>query len=106
MSISLVTDGMLCPIITLPQLTAPDGTEGTMGERPVTPCPVGAPTNPPPLTPLIAQATAPAIPATPCGTDGSDPTIDPPSVPEGAQGSEDLSHETPAVPSCPEGEVT
>lgn len=106
MSVSLVTDGMLYPIVTVPQLTAPEGTEGVVSELPVTPCPTGSPTDPPPNTPILAQGSGPAIPTAPCGTSGNDPTIDPPEVPQGAQGSEDPLSETPAVPKCPEGEVT
>lgn len=106
MSISLVTDGMLYPIVTLRQITAPTGTDGTVGEIPVTPCPSGTPTNPPPATPLITQATGPDVPTVPCGTSGNDPTIDPPGVPKGTQGSEDVGSESPATPKCTEGEVT
>jgi len=107
MSISLVTDGMLCPIIRLPVVTAPDGTTGLAGTAPVTPCAVtGIPTDAPPAAPVGMQAVGPSIPTTPCGTTGNDPTITPPKVPVGQEAGETVGGEAPAIPGCPEGEVT
>lgn len=107
MSISLVTDGMLCPIVRLPVMTAPDDGEAIVGPTPVTPCAVtGAPTNTPPAAPGSPQAVGPDVPSVPCGIVGSDPTITPPSVPSGQEGSETTGDEAPAIPSCPKGEVT
>lgn len=106
MSISLVTDGMLCPIIRRATVTAPDGTEATVGSVPVTPCAVtGGPTNEAPGTPVGAQAAGPDVPTVPCGIVGTDPTITPPSVPASPDGSETPGDEAPAIPGCPEGEV-
>jgi len=107
MSISLITDGMLYPIITIEGLHAPDGTEGHMAARPVPPCKEEALlTDGPPITPRIPLAAGPRVPTTPCGIMGSDPTIDPPRVPTGSEASETVSQEAPAIPTCPQGRKT
>lgn len=107
MSINLITDGWLYPIITKKTVTAPDGTEGVVGSIPTTPCSgTGTPSDAPPATPTCALATGPSIPTVPCGTTGNDPTITPPAVPQGQEGSETAGDEAPAIPGCPEGKVT
>ena len=104
MSINLITDGWLYPIRRVKSVTAPNG-EGTISPRPTTPCgAVGGPPDPPPAVPMQAHAQGPEIPTVPCGPSGVDPTINPPTVPEGQQGSEVAGSEAPAVPKCPEGE--
>ncbi|MBU1891237.1 hypothetical protein KJ782_07205 [Patescibacteria group bacterium] len=103
--ISLVTDGMLYPVRTVPRLSAPDGAAGTIGDIPVTPCDAtGGPTNPAPTVPTLAAATGPSVPSVPCVIGGEDPTITPPTVPVGTEASETMGTEAPAVPSCPKGE--
>lgn len=107
MSINLVTDGMLYPIITIPSITAPAGAEGTVGAIPVVPCaPNANPTNPPPQIPTIFSGTGPEIPTTPCGIIANDPTIDPPSIPKDIEGNETPGHAAPAIPKCPEGKIS
>ena len=101
MTIALITDGMLHPIITLEGLHAPLDPKGTIDPLPVIPCdPEGILDNPPPAVPLIAHAAGPRIPVIPCGPTGSDPTITPPSVPRGAEGS---GTGPPHVPCDPKG---
>jgi len=107
MSINLITDGWLYPIITKPQLRAPNGTEGAIDDYPLVPCSaIGLPSDTPPSVPDQAAAAGPSVPVAPCGATGSDPTLDPPEVPKGAEGSEDLGQEAPAPPKCPEGHET
>lgn len=106
MSINLITDGWLYPIITKKSLTAPQDGEAVVDPIPTQPCGVtGEPTDPPPASPITAKASGPDIPTVPCGTTGSDPTIDPPKVPEGQEASE-TGDAAPAVPRCPEGKKT
>jgi hypothetical protein len=104
MSISLVTDGMLCYRYAEPR--APDGGSGLVGLAPVPPCSPDAnvPALTPPEVPDGGAAAGPAVPSTPCATTAADPTIIPPTVPTGQQASEDLGSEAPAVPKCPKGE--
>lgn len=105
MSINLITDGWLYPIRRIHVVTAPDGVAGTYDPLPVTPCaPEGGPPDPPPSVPLQAAAAGPDVPVPPCGPSGIDPTIDPPIVPEGQEGSEIAGTAAPAVPKCPGGE--
>ncbi len=105
MSINLITDGWLYPIHRIHVVAAPADAEGTYNPLPVTPCaPEGGLSNPPPDVPLQAVAAGPAIPVPPCGPSGIDPTIDPPIVPEGQEGSEIAGTAAPAVPKCPSGE--
>lgn len=108
MSIALLTDGWLYPIITIPALRAPDDIEGYCDPIPVVPCAPTAtdPALDPPEVPLQIQASGPNVPVPPCGITGSDPTIDPPKVPTAPEASEDLGHEAPAVPACPQGRKT
>ena len=57
MSISLVTNGMLYPIIRKQIVRPPDSGEGVVDPLPTTPCGVtGAPSNPPPATPQGTRA--------------------------------------------------
>jgi hypothetical protein len=106
MSINLITDGWLHPIITKKSLTAPTNGKASVGPTPTQPCATtGAPTDPPPASPVTAKASGPDIPTAPCGTTGSDPTIDPPKVPKGQEASE-TGDTAPAVPRCPEGKKT
>ena len=104
MSINLITDGWLYPIRRIKSITAPDA-EGITGSKPTTPCSAtGGPVNPPPATPTQACAIGPEIPTVPCGPTAVDPTINPPTVPVGQEGSEVTGTEAPAVPQCPKGE--
>ena len=107
MTLSLVTDGMLCVkrcIIRDPR--APEGGTGEIGLAPVPPCApdAGIPTLTPPVIPAQIQAVGPSIPSIPCAASAIDPTITPPKVPVGIEGSEDLGSETPATPKCPGAE--
>lgn len=106
MTISLVTDGMLCYCYADPR--APDDPEALAGLAPVPPCAPEAniPALTPPVVPTGAEASGPATPAIPCAAYAVDPTIIPPAVPTGQEGSEDLGNEAPAVPKCPKGEVS
>lgn len=107
MSIALITDGMLYPIIVhyIQDVSAPDDAKALVGDIPTVPCKAEAtdPALTPPKPPTRAQATGPSVPVAPCGTTGYDPTIDPPKVPQSPEASEDLGNEAPAVPKCPEG---
>jgi hypothetical protein len=104
MSINLITDGWLYPIRRVHTVTAPDA-NGTYDPLPVTPCdPVGTPSNQPPAVPTLVEAMGPEVPVSPCGASAVDPTIDPPTVPEGQEGSEVAGTEAPAIPKCPGGE--
>jgi hypothetical protein len=107
MSINLITDGWLYPIISRRPLPPPDDAEGVIDHDPTTPCAAtGTPTDTPPITPTGLQAAGPGMPTTPCGTTGNDPTITPPAVPAGQEGSETANDEAPKIPGCPEGEAT
>lgn len=104
MTIALITDGMLYPIITLEGLHAPLDPQGHIDPLPVTPCdPEGILEDTPPATPRLMRAARPAIPVVPCGPTGSDPTIDPPKVPRGVEGSGTPDSGSPSTPRCPRG---
>jgi len=106
MSINLITDGWLYPIRRIHVVTAPDAS-GSYDPLPVTPCaPTGTSSDQPPNVPVLAEAARPDIPVTPCGASGVDPTIDPPTVLEGQEGSEISGTAAPGVPKCPSGEKT
>jgi len=105
MTIALITDGMLYPIITLESLHAPLDPQGHIDPLPVTPCnPEGILTDAPPTVPLIVRAAGPAIPVIPCGPTGSDPTITPPGIPRGVVGSTISGTGPPRTPCDPKGQ--
>ena len=108
MSISLVTDGMLCYRDIVCDPSAPEGIAGIVGTAPVPPCSPDAqiPSLTPPDVPDGGAASGPSIPSIPCATTAADPTISPPAVPTGQEASEDLGNEAPAVPKCPKGEAS
>jgi hypothetical protein len=108
MSIALITDGWLYPIVTIPALRAPDDIEAYSDPIPVTPCAATAtdPALDPPHAPILTEASGPNVPVPPCGITGIDPTIDPPGVPTAPEASEDADNTAPSVPKCPQGNET
>lgn len=106
MTISLVTDGMLCYCYADPR--APDDPEALAGLAPVPPCAPDAniPSLTPPRVPIGNEASGPATPGIPCAAYAVDPTLTPPTTPVGQEGSENPGDEAPAVPKCPKGDAS
>ena len=104
MTISLITDGML-NYYDYPVVSGPQDVEGEYGPLPHRPCsPEGVVEPAPPRTPMMMAATGDTYPHVPCGPTGVDPTIDPPKVPRGLEGSTPPSS-GPATPKCPKGDA-